>query len=176
MPVATVYCTREDIDDIWSDVGVNFRAADGSEEPDFLEKDGLIVRIIRQATDRVNYYTLQRYSAAVLAASDFITEATAIIAAYKLGMRRGNPVPQSLYDRYIEVMEELKGIKSGVVQLPGSAEKFATYPTLSNLRWDGRYRENKIRVRNLSSTGKPPTGGPTQNKEEYSGGGLDFEI
>lgn len=175
MTVATVYCTREDIADIWSDVGLNLRANDGPDEPGWMEKDGLMARVIRQATDRVNYYCLQRYTAANLATSDYVTDATAVIAAYKFAIRRGNPAAQSLYDRYQDVLRELAEIKAGTNQIPGLAEKFAAYPTLSNLRWDGRYRENKIRVRQNSSTGEPPTGGPTQNTEQYAGG-LDFEI
>lgn len=169
---ATPYCAREDIDDVLSDEGVGYRATD---EANQIEKSGLVTRTIRQASDRVNLYCGERYTAAELATSDYIISATAVIAAYMLSTRRGNPPPPSLEARYKEVFEELGKIQLGQADVPGIVTRGGSVPVLSNLRIDGRYRQSKVRVQPDISTGTPPQGGITQ-KMQTGLSGLDYEV
>lgn len=150
MAVAVTYCEQADIEDVISIEGLLFRVDD---DDDGQAETGLAGRAINKATDRVNLYLSGKYLPADLATSDYITDATSYLATCWICARRGNPVPESLASRCAEIIEELKLIAKGTLNLTDLVQRTNQLPALSNLKWDGRFRAAKVRVQKSISTG-----------------------
>lgn len=153
MPLTT-YCTEAEVKWIWSEVGVLRRADD---DDDDTAEAGVVDKSIEVATTKVNKYLLKRYTVAILSASTWVKWATAYIAAYQLGIRRGNPVPKTLEDEYKSYLDELQAIQDGsqpLVADDGAAqEKHDSVPSVTNYTVDGRFSRAKIRRVPSTSTG-----------------------
>lgn len=160
----TLYCSEADVEWVWSELGVLRRADDDDDEE---AEAGYVSNAIEVATTKVNKYLLKRYTVAAIAASTWAKWATAYIAAYQLGIRRGNSVPQTLADEYERYIEDLKAIESGANSLPAddglAAEQFDNSPSVTNYTVDGRYARAKIRRVPSTSTGGNQSPGLKQN-------------
>lgn len=157
------YATRTELEHIWSEFGVDVRLDD---DDDGVAQSGLVAAVLEEATVKVNYHLLARYSVATLAASAWVKWAAANIAACLLARRRGNPIPEAMQADCDEYLDALKEIKAGSTDLPADAglasPEFDSMPSVSNLTVDGRYRRRKVRRVASTSTGSPPVGGPQQ--------------
>ncbi len=101
-----------------------------------------------------------KYPLTYLAGSLLLIEYATIIAARTLCPRRGNPIPESLELLYQGIVSEggfLDQIVAGQIKLIDAsgniiAAKGSFAPTMSNLRVDRRYPNERIRVVEQSST------------------------
>lgn len=128
----TVYCTEADVDMLLSTSGTLSRADDDDTGHRTATESGYVTKAIAWATGRCNLY-LTAYPFNQLANSYLVNQYCAIIAAYILSCRRGDPVAGSLADLYEEVMEDLKGIKAGNLQLPDVGLRSGAWPAWSNV-------------------------------------------
>lgn len=166
--MTTTYCDADDLADILGEAGVSLRLSDVPPEA--------LGRVLVRAAAKVNRYCLRRYTAAKLAASEWVRVVAAEMAAYLLCTRKGNPAPSSVVDLWNMALEDLKLIKAGD-QIPDIAARKTGAPVLSNVRVRLRPVMH-TRVEQARSTGNPE--GYVQRKDrldplQYWGGG-DFQI
>ncbi len=166
--LAFVYCTQDDVDAVLSVDGTVGRADDDATGALSATETGRITKCINWASDRINLFLLSQYAAADLAGSWLVNEWCAIMAAYKLSCRRGNPPAGSLATLYDEAIEELKAVKSGEYQLPGIGARDLFTPAWSNVRVDLSYALRKIRVEKPMSERSSQQGTYTQQKDVIS--------
>jgi phage gp36-like protein len=152
VPVATVYCTLDDMERKFSSSGV-VEFAD--HDDDGTADTGVVDDAIQQATEEINLYAMQHYSAAGLASSSLINRWCTVLAVAFLCLNRGNPIPVAIQAEYERIMLNLERVRTGEMRLPGVAYRDDTRPTISNLEVDRRYRHNPIRVNGNSSTDAP---------------------
>ena len=110
-------------------------------------------RAIRVASGKVSQWATA-YVDAQLAESDWVTDATAAIAAVKTSVRRGMSVTEALREEAREYEDWLKGVIRGN-QIPGvvtahEATKNAV-PSVQNVIWEGRYSVAKKRTQEAIS-------------------------
>lgn len=146
--LATVYCTRTEVEAILSSAGVMARLDDGTSN-----SAAQAVAVIEQASETVNIHCCRRYAVAALATSPWVKWATATIAARNACRRRANPVPGAIEQDYDEVMEKLKQILSAQLDLPNIAPAHDETPAVSNYTIDSRFHRSKIRRVWATSTG-----------------------
>lgn len=91
-------------------------------------------KAIQWATARCNYYLLARIDASDLKDSWIVSQWCAIVAAYIISCRRGNPSAASLKTLYDEAIEDMKAVQRGEVTLPDVATRTASFPAWSNIR------------------------------------------
>lgn len=147
------YTTRAAIERVLSLEGAVLHADD---DQDWVGEPGVYEDVAEEASEDIDLYCRERYDEAALASSGWIQRKAAVLGAYYLCCRRGNPPPDSLQRRYDKIFEELALIQKGQLDVPGLAEAHSTAPCLSNVRLDGRFRQSKIRVQPSISTGTPP--------------------
>lgn len=154
MAVATPYCTLEDMQRLFSSQGVT---AFSDHDADGQDDDGVTDDCIDQATEEINYYAMQFYSAASLAASTLINRWCTVLAVVFLCQRRGNPIPDSLASEREAIIAKLIEIRSGIGKLPGVAYKSNLRPSFSNLEIDRRFPSSRVRVNRTNSDGVATT-------------------
>ena len=159
----TLYASQADVENIWSQYGVQVRLSD-TDAGDVTVGGSLqtqyITDCLTHATVDINFLLQERYSVAVMAASTWIKGACAALAAYYVGMRRGNEVPQTIDAERNGVLEDLRAIKEGRAQLPAD-DGIATplnddRPAVTNPTIDIRWPRSKIRRIAATSTGGDP--------------------
>lgn len=166
MPLTT-YCVEADIERIWSAEGLDYRAdynGDGQNNAD------VITDVIEETTEDINVYLLERYTAATLATSAWVTRKCAFLAAYELALKRGNSPPESWERKREELLLLLDEIHHRRKDVPGIIESANRTPAMSNLHMDMRYNRSKIRVVPSISTGGLPQGAATQKTDNYDRG------
>lgn len=156
MPIETlayVYTSQDEIERLISETGVQSRTRDlaGSDNPNYW------IELIAEATDTINQWVGDYYDEADMADSRWVRARASWIALTLLCRRRGNPVPASILDRYEEIMEDLRLVRYGLVQIPRLPTRAGLLPTMSNIRIDDRFYSRKIRVNPSISVG--PGGG-----------------
>ena len=165
MPTAlsTLYCDQTDLESLFSTEGVELRLDDnGDGSVSAAELLRLTTQARNYATARVNMYCLTRYAVADLATSWVVNEWATYLACHWLSRRRGNP---GLFkDEAKQVMEELKAVKGGQLDLADLAERNPGWPTWSNARVDISYPQKRIRVQRPISE-QSPTQGMTRNRD-----------
>jgi phage gp36-like protein len=133
MPYATLqYCTLADLQNRLSDDGVNLRVDD---------KPTVTTAVINRATTKLDGYLRPRYDPVTqLAASAWVTEACATVAAYYLCGRRANPVPATLRRDFEDLINpdgksgELQLIRRDQMNLPDVPMRKVEVPVLSQPR------------------------------------------
>lgn len=168
MPVATLYCTQDDMERLFSTVGV--QSFSDHEETGQADAD-VIADCINQATEEINAYAMQRYSATALSGSTLIERWATVLAVYFLCERRGNSAPGSLQGEFERIMAKLEQIPGGGFRLPGVAYRSDFRPGFSNLTVDRRYQFSKVRVVETASD-QIPTELP---QKKLLSGGLIYE-
>lgn len=158
------YCTRPDVDAIWSEFGVTARLDDNI---DGSADAGIFDLVLDKCATDINLYLMQRYPVATLQASPWVRWCCAVFAARDLARRRGNPVPPPLQAEYERYLEACKAIAANQLILPGvnglSLPQFDDLPSVSNLTIDGRYHRGKIRRVPSTSTRAAPGDGVKRN-------------
>lgn len=152
MPVETLaytYTSQSEIERLISTAGVNLRISDLTGA----DKTSYWTELIADATDIINQYVEWFYDAADLADNRWVRSRATWIALTQLCRRRANPVPKAVLDRYQEILDELRSIKSGEMQIPRLATSVDLLPAMSNLRVDDRFLSRKIRVNPTISVG-----------------------
>lgn len=162
----TLYCEVEHLKSIISAFGVALR----TDDLDATSSTNYAEDAIERATVDVNFYLLQNYEVAAIAASAWVKWCTAAFAVVALCKRRGNSVPASLQAELDRYLEALKAISEGKAMLPGDTgpvpPRFDNTPGVSNMRVDSRFRANVRRV--------PQTSTQTQQSPNRRGFDLNF--
>ena len=176
--MALKLCDKEDIEDIWSEEGVEGRFDDGMNgaltAPDNLRID----RFIERASADVASMLKKRYSQTDFAGAGTpptntpaqVKYWTAVVAAYYAATRRGLSAPQTLIDQYQFVMNSLQKVIDGEIDLAEVNDSFEHLPTVTNFVIDGRYKNAKVRKTFNTSTGSRPVGGRKENLENGPSG------
>lgn len=167
MPLTT-YCTEVQMRRYFSTDGIT---AFADHDQDGTADDDVITDCIEQATDEINAYAMQRYSAAALSASTLIIRWAVVLATKFLCERRGNSAPASLQSEFERIMLKLQQIPTGIFKLPGVATRSDFRPGFSNLTIDRRYQFSKVRVVHTASD-QIPTALPQKTLDP---GGLAYE-
>src|SRR3990172_5840484 len=156
--LATLYCTVAEVEACLSVVGVDERLNDSGGPggtPTGTEDNYLAIQGLNYAASRINMYCLAHYSKGSLADSQIVNQWAVCIAARWLSKRRGNPAPAGLEEDYKEMMEELKEVKRGNLDLNDVALREPAWPYWSNMKVDTRYRVNQSRVVRRTSEDSP---------------------
>jgi phage gp36-like protein len=168
MPVATLYCTQAEMERLFSTAGV--LAFSDHEQTGETDTD-VTTDCINQATEEINAYAMQRYSASALSGSTLINRWATVLAVYFLCERRGNAPPASLAGEFERIMLKLEKIPSGGFRLPDVAYRSDFRPGFSNMTVDRRYQFSKVRVVPTSSDGVPTV----LPQKTIASGGMAYE-
>lgn len=142
------YTSRSEMNELLSSVGVDFRLDDLSDPS---SEDAVVLNIVSEATDMVNFYCGRIYDEVDLNDSMLARRWATWIGVYLLSQRRGNP---SLFeDRYQEVLAMMEKVTEGTFIIPRLPTKADFTPAMSNLHVDDRFRVHKLRVHPTISTG-----------------------
>ena len=153
------YCEQSDIEAIWSAAAV-LRAVDDDQDGALSATEaGYIARAIERAANHINANLELRYRLADLAANTWCRDANALLAAYLLATRRGNPASEQLQEQYELLFDDLHEIRRGRLKVPEVAEGVESIPTVTNFTVDPRQAQAKVRRVTRTSTGSPPAGG-----------------
>ena len=146
-------CDREDMIRHFSYRGiVSFSDHDQCGEEDVEVLDDCIER----ASDELEGYLYPLYRSESLPLSRTVRHWATVVACFFLCEKRGNPVPDSLYDEYMRIMQIPGGLvdrtRRGIFVLPCIPRTNVNVPSFSNLTVDRRYRREKIRVIEANSS------------------------
>lgn len=159
LPLAPTYTytDRQGVEWILGVCGVNAKVNDSGTTVVTTDEENYLTYSIYVASQTIDMYLLNRYSADVLAGSWVIRNWASIIAAYRVSLRRCNAPPTSLQYEYEQTMESLTKISVGQLMI-GNLPSLATPGiAMSNLRMDPRFTGRQMRVETpISST--IPTG------------------
>lgn len=158
-----LYCTREDIDDIMSVEAVDLHLDDNqdgtvSDPPTDPDESARATRACQYATARIDLYCRTHYEPECLAESYIVREWAAILAAAWIAVRRGNPGAESLMKLRKEVLDELKLVQAGTLQIGDIGASQSGLPFYDNVTKRESYRVRKLRVQRPISD--PTPGGP----------------
>lgn len=151
---AYAYCTQAELELKFSAYGV--QAFSDHDDTGSANED-VITSCIDEASGEIDMYCSRFYTSSVLADSRWINHSCVTIALKVLCECRGNPVPDSLMNRYTEIIKMLERIRDGQDQLPDSALRSDLRPGFSNISIDRRYRFSRARVNKTSSTQREST-------------------
>jgi len=155
MPTTTTYCSRSDIESIWSSLAV-IRSVDDDQDGSLsAAEEGYIDRAIQRAANRMNAFLEMRYRLSDLAANTWCRDANALLAAFLLATRRGNPAPDHLQEQYELLLGDLADIRSGHLVVPQAGESVETIPTVTNFAVDPCRAHAKVQRVDETSTGSP---------------------
>lgn len=142
------YCTIADVQNRLSADGVTYRTDD---TPPTTYGD-----VLDEASREIDFYLFSRYDADLLASSNWVKHQCAVIAAFLLCERRGNPVPRGIAGKYERTIERLEKVQLGVFAVPGIVERRTAVPTMSNVRIRLDPHPRTVVERNRSTTRNQP--------------------
>ncbi len=116
---------------------------------------GLLGKACQYATSQVMDYCCNRYDATVLATSQSVNRWASTIAARWIAKRRTQAAPQGIESDYEEVVDWLKGVRSGNLNIGNIGTRTSGWPFLSNVTVDLAYTVRKIRVETQISEPTP---------------------
>lgn len=123
---ANTYCAIADVQDILSAEGVQLSVDDA---PPNVYGDA-----IARACNRVDFFLFRRYEPSELAKSDLVKDWSAVLAAYYLRTRRGNPIPPGLAALLGDALEDMKQVQKGQNEIPGIVMRRSYVPAMSKMR------------------------------------------
>lgn len=110
------------------------------------------------ASSEIQTYCLPRgYSASSLQQSNLINRWAVAIALWYGSQTQGNPPPEAFERAYEDVMAKLLLVSQGKLQLPGVGLSIDMRPSMSNVKIDRRFVQQKVRVQQNISTDAPTT-------------------
>lgn len=158
---AYLFTSREEMERVYSTIGVTLRADDLSESGDKSNHTKMLWEVVNAATETVNSYTLKYYNPSALVNSPWIRRRATIIACYYLSMRRANGTQFTReFQLIIAELEKFLGPKPPLIPGPDGNPvpvRTSMIPTVSSYIIDDRLRYEKLRVRQQYST-KPYPG------------------
>lgn len=144
-------CTIDEVKSILSSYGVSVTTDDertGEGDPTFQDEAG------ERAYQRVLQYVHKQYDPSENTDNDWLKWCHATLWAVQLRRRLGDDLPPGLEADYTEFIESLEQIKEGELQIPLATPRKSRYGmAMSNVEFDPRYYQNKIRVNDRISTG-----------------------
>lgn len=153
------YCTRADIESVWTPAAVLAAADDDSSGTLSPVEEAHIARAIERAAGTMNAVLELRYSLTDLTGNDWCRDCNAALAAYLLATRAGDAAPDTVaaeFDRYLDALAQ---IRDGLACVPEVTESNRHGPTVSNFRIDLREPRAKVRRVLETSTGGVPVDG-----------------
>lgn len=154
-----IYCSRADIDAIWSSAAVTRSADDDQDGTLSATELGYIDLAIERAANRMNACLEMRYVLSQLASNTWCRDCNAAISALLLATRRGNPAPDHIQEQYESFLSDLAEVRAGRLKVPQALDSEETIPTVTNFDTELRARRSKVRRVDETSTGKPPPSG-----------------
>lgn len=112
------YCTTDDVIQILSEDGVNFRIDDDEDGNISTKELAKVATAISFADLRINYWMSRKYIFTTLNQSQFISFCSMWLASRYLCRRRGGGVPQSIDDACDEMEQMLREIYDGQGYIP----------------------------------------------------------
>ena len=149
------YCTREDVEAVWSadDVADSPSTTTAAARFPPLE-EGYIDRAIERAAGKMNACLgLALRTWTDLADNAWCRDVNAALAAYLLATRRGLAAPGELRTQYEDVMADLAALRAGRLQVPGAGESHATTGTVTNFTVALSRSRDKVQPVPETSTG-----------------------
>lgn len=147
------YCTTTDVINRLSQRGYDLRLDDNPQA---------YPAVLREATNRVNFFCMPIYPSANLQADadagGFTNDLATTLACYFLCRRRGNTPPAAVAEDYREALEYLDDIRLETKQLPNVEMTTTPYPAFSNVHLVPGYLYRQIRVEVPISEQTVPTG------------------
>lgn len=113
---------------------------------------------IIMACEEINKWCWKYYTGENLGTSNLVNQWATFLSCYYLSQRRGNPALFS--DMRKEILEELKQVNFGNLQLPNIPMRRSLAPVISNQRADPRYVWKVLRLEKQGSTRTPATTQP----------------
>lgn len=151
------YCTREDIESVWTPTAVLHCADDDLSGTLSPTEEQHIARAIERAAGIMNGLLEVRYDLADLVASTWCRDCNAALAAYLLAIRRDEDLPAGIVAEYARYLRDLAEIRAGQQRVPQVIASDRHAPTVSNFAIDLRQSRAKVRrVRELSTGDAPP--------------------
>lgn len=151
--LSTVYCTEAELIRYLSTNAVTDFA---DNDDDGTADTGVVDDCINQATEEIDLYLTQRYTQAVLSASQLVNRWCVTLAARFLCIRRGNSVPDVIEREFERVAGSPDGMLAQISDrkrdLPGSALRADLRPTWSNVVVDRRHKYSTLRVTTPNSS------------------------
>lgn len=162
--MTTALTSREEIERIFSSIGVDLRVDDAATPT---EEDNIMDEIIDWASETIASYTLLHYDTSVLVESAWTRRRATILACYYLSQRRGNP--GQFVAEAKRTMDDLQLVADHKIIIPDAIVAAADVPAISSFRVDDRYNVNKQRVVKTQST-KPYAGQQLYDLPYFAGG------
>lgn len=114
-----------------------------------------LVVATRKGTSRVKLYCNARYDDAQLALSGTVCDWATICAAKFLCTRRAQGCPRSIQADYEELLEEMRMVQTGQLQIEDIGTRGADWPTISNVIVNPAYDGMRARVQPYISEQTP---------------------
>ena len=153
------YCTRTDIDAIWSVIGVTMRVDDDESGVAEANELAYVTAAIESAASDMNLLLGKRYVLSDLVGNDWCRFCNADLAACEIAKRRGNGVPPEFDAKCQKRMEMLESIAAGNLPIPGVVDSLNHSPALTNYQVELWRRDSQIRRDTQTSTGGNPADG-----------------
>jgi len=112
---------------------------------------GWLLNAANIGTATVNRYCQTLYDTADLALSWSVYNWATWIATQWLCIRRGNPIPSSILNAYLETLDNLEMVKSQQMCIEDIGLRNTCMPCWSNVRIDQRWNIKKMRVETVLS-------------------------
>lgn len=142
--------------DVIRKVGLNAFNAWADNDGDGLADPGVSTDWHDQAGQEIDAYCVTRgYDVNGLQSSSLINRWATILACYYGSMQRGNPPPEAIDAQATEIFRKLELIGQGKYQLPGIPLASDMRPSMSNVKIDRRFVQQKVRVQQNISTDAP---------------------
>lgn len=173
-----ILCTQADASDWFSETGLLSRYDDDLGADADAAEVTIGDRLLARACSVVAAHCATRYNTIDFAGTNpptntpaFVRHCAAIIFTYFSAGRRNCPVSKMLREEYDRVLEYLKEIQLGRLQLPDLADSYETLPFMTNITIAGAYHTAKVRVLPSISSGAPPD--PDGKRKNYQLSSLD---
>ena len=157
------FCTRAQIERRLSAEGVLSRLdhdEDGALSP---EEEAALADAIDDASQTIQFYLWAKYDPAIMGNYSWVQHRAVDYATYLLCGFRGNPVPDSVYERVEKAQAFLEAVQQGKATVPGLPLRRRLAPQWSNVRVEVGYQFKCIRVE--PNTSAPHSGKYTQQTD-----------
>ncbi len=144
LAAAPLYTSREEIEDIWSTLGVDLRLDDDDDGTVSTIEETYLERCMEEATDEINGYLAGTYEVSVMVDVRRIRRFASYLASEILSRRRGNP--GVFCDDAESIRETLEALRDGQQILPDVPKRDQMLPMVSNYTIDRRHVGEKLRV------------------------------
>ena len=138
-----------------SSVGTGVYASGGTWTAIPFTEQAFLTNGCNVGTSWVNRYCQTLYESIDLANSWSVWNWATIKACHWFCARRGNPIPGSLLNLYLEAKDELEQVKAGVMPIEDIGMRNTCFPCWVNLRMDLRFSMKTMRVQRSISDRTP---------------------